>query len=71
MNSPHKSTSKCEFVVANLANEHRLIFGSLSDIERRLLVNRVSLAEKYNCQKNSLISLAGKAYDKKDEIMEG
>jgi hypothetical protein len=58
-------------VVANLANEHRLIFGSLSDIERRLLVNRVSLAEKYNCQKNSLISLAGKAYDKKDEIMEG
>ena len=69
-NSPHINTNTCEFVVANLANEHRLIFGSLSDIERRILINRVSLAEKYNCQKNSVLSLANKAYDKNNQKME-
>ena len=29
--SPHKSMATCELVVASLANEHRLIFGSLND----------------------------------------
>ena len=69
-NKPHEDNATCEFIVANLANEHRLIFGSLSDIERGILVNRVSLAEKYNCQKNSILSQSNKAYDKKDQQME-
>ena len=56
--------------MADLASEHRLIFGALSDSERRTLVKRVALAEKYNCQKNSIARLAATQYDKKDNKME-
>jgi|LauGreDrversion4_2_1035121.scaffolds.fasta_scaffold378462_1 hypothetical protein len=64
--SPHKTTATCELVVASLANDHRLIFGALNDKERQTLVKRVSLAERYNCQKNSILAMANKQYDKKD-----
>ena len=67
---PHKTSATCELVVASLANEHRLIFGALNDNERQTLVKRVSLAERYNCQKNSIFAKANTTYDKKNEEME-
>jgi hypothetical protein len=53
-----------------LASENKLIFGALSDSERRILVKRIEIAEKYNSQKNSIISIAATPYDKKNTRME-